>query len=99
MNGKINNGFWRMVWTIVFIFVTFAGIVAGWTTLKNKLEVNASAISTIQANRRLKDVENDIDKKEQQVRNEKVSNDITAINGKLANILSLLQRMERKNGK
>ena len=99
MNGKINNGFWRMVWTIVFIFVTFAGIVAGWTTLKNKSEANTSAIEFIQTSRKVEDIERKIEQKEQRNRNEKVSNDITAINGKLANILSLLQRMERKNGK
>jgi len=99
MNGKINNGFWRMVWTIVFIFVTFAGIVAGWTTLKNKSEANASAINTIQASREKRWVKLEVDKKEQSKRNEKVSNEITAINGKLDNILSLLKRMERKYGK
>jgi len=96
MNGKINNGFWRMVWTIVFIFVTFAGIVAGWTTLRNRSEANAAAIITIQANRKFKDVENDIDKKEQQVRNEKVSNEITDIKAQLKNIISLLEYIKNR---
>ena len=99
MNGKINNGFWRMVWTIVFIFITFAGIVGGWVNITNKTEANARNIMRIEVQRKENWTKLESDKKEQQERNEKVSNEITEINGKLANILSLLQRMERKNGK